>query len=113
MSEGVLLPMWLVVIMSVAAIASIYRHVMVPLARIYLRERERNLNVQLRSDLSRQLPEVLKIGRKARVELFANRPEVKQAITEAVAEGQGTREVLEYKVLEYANELTPGLYSLF
>jgi glycerol-3-phosphate O-acyltransferase len=113
MSEGVLLPVWLVVVMSVAAIASIYRHVLVPVARIYLRARERNLNVQLRSDLSRQLPEVLKIGRKARVELFANRPEVKQAITDAVAEGQGTREVLEYKVLEYANELTPGFYSLF
>ena len=113
MSEGVLLPVWLVVVMSVAAIASIYRHVLAPLARIYLRARERNLNVQLRSDLSRQLPEVLKIGRKARVELFANRPEVKQAITDAVAQGQGTREVLEYKVLEYANELTPGFYSLF
>jgi glycerol-3-phosphate O-acyltransferase len=113
MSEGVLLPVWLVVVMSVAAIASIYRHVLAPLARIYLRARERNLNVQLRSDLSRQIPEVLKIGRKARVELFANRPEVKQAITDAVAQGQGTREVLEYKVLEYANELTPGFYSLF
>lgn len=112
MTSAIALPMWLVIILAVAALASVWQNLLRPLLAIYIRDRERRLTQKLSTELSRKLPEVLNIGRKTRVELFTNKPEVRQAVTQAVHENQGTREVLEHKVHEYAEELTPGFNAL-
>ena len=113
MTDTVDIPIWLILVLALAAIASIYRHFILPLAKSYFVARESNLNRQLRTDLSRKLPEVLRIGRNTRIEMFINSAEVQAAIDQAVEDNQGTREMLEFKIMEYAKELTPGFYALF
>ncbi len=113
MTGTVLMPLWLVIVLAISAVASAYHHVLLPFIRMYLRSRERRIHQRLENELSRKLPEYLKIRRKTRIEMFLNKTEVKQAIAEAVKDNQGTKELLEYKVHEYAKELTPGFYALF
>ena len=113
MSETIGLPLWLVFLLAFAALVTLFRFLVKPIAKSWLSTRERSLNQQLRTDLSRKLPEVLRIGRKARIDLFINSSEVRAAVDQAVKENQGTREVLEYRVSEYARELVPGFYALF
>lgn len=113
MPDTVVLPFWLVVLLGLTAIVSSYHHVFGPLLRRYLRKKEGQTKARLSSHLSRQLPEVLQVGRKARIEFFLNKPFVKEAIQSAVSQGQGTQEILELRVQEYAKELTPGFYALF
>ncbi|MGB0960180.1 MAG: 1-acyl-sn-glycerol-3-phosphate acyltransferase [Halocynthiibacter sp.] len=113
MPDAITLPFWLVALLGIAAISSSYHHVFGPLMRWYLRGREVAIKERLSQNLSRDLPEILRIRRKARVTLFVNKPEVRDAIDAAVHDGQGTHEILETKVEEYANELTPGFYALW
>lgn len=113
MTDAVVLPFWLALLLFVSAILSLWHHAIKPLVASFLESRERRLNQRLSNELTRQLPEVFRIGRRTRMELFVNSPEVQAAITEAEANSQGTREILDAKAKEYAHEMIPGFYAVF
>lgn len=113
MTDAVILPFWLALVLFVSALLSLWHHVIKPLLALFLESRERRLNQSLSHELTRKLPEVFRIGRRTRMELFVNNPEVQKAISEAEADSQGTREILDARAKEYANELIPGFYALF
>lgn len=113
MSELIMLPLWLVLLLSVSAVISLWHHVLRPLIAGLLLTRERRLNQRLSSELSRKLPEVFRVKRSARIELFINSPAVQAAMAEIEEQGGGTRELLDARAREYANEMIPGFYALF
>lgn len=113
MSELIMLPLWLVLLLSLSALLSFWHHVFRPLLAALLSTRERRLHQRLSGELSRKLPEVFKVRRSARIELFINSPAVQAALLEVEEQGGGTRELLDARAREYANEMIPGFYALF
>lgn len=113
MSEAISLPLWLVILLALSALTSLWYQVIVPVGRVLLSRRERRINQRLSNELSRNLPEIFKIRRKTRIELFLNKPAVQQAITECEEANEGTRDILQARATAYANELIPGFYALF
>ena len=113
MNTVISLPLWLVVLLSLAAIVSLNSHLLKPLFRWWLREREQRFNERLKHDLSRKLPEIFNLRRKTRIDMFLNKPAVKTAIAKAVHDNQGTQEVVFAKARTYATEMTPEFYALF
>ncbi len=113
MNAVVTLPLWLVILLSLAAIASLNSHLLKPLIRWWLRDREQRFNERLKHNLSRKLPEIFNLRRKTRIDMFLNKPAVKAAIAKAVHDNQGTQEVVYAKAHTYATEMTPEFYALF
>jgi glycerol-3-phosphate O-acyltransferase len=113
MPDNILMPFWLVAVLALAALLSIYRHIIGPLLRLFVTSREKAITERVSQALSRKIPDILSIRRRTRIEMFVNNEEVLRAIDQAVHEGQGTKEVLQHRVREFAEELTPGFYALF
>ena len=113
MNSVVSLPLWLVALLSLAAIVSLNSHLLKPLLRWWLRDREQRFNEQLKHELTRKLPEIFNLPRKTRIDLFLNKPEVKAAIAKEVQANRGTQGIIEARARTYISELTPEFYALF
>ncbi len=113
MNAVVTLPLWLVALLSLAAIVSLNSHLLKPLIRWWLRDREQRFSERLKHNLTRELPEIFNLRRKTRIDLFLNKPAVKVAIAQAVQDKQGTPEIVAAKARTYVTEMTPEFYALF
>ena len=113
MNTAVSLPIWLLVLLSLAAIVSLNSHLIRPLLRWWLRDREQRFNEQLKIQLTRELPQIFNLRRRTRIDIFLNKPAVKAAIAKEVQENRGTQEIVEARARTYISELTPEFYALF
>lgn len=113
MFSSVAMPLWAFIIVIGFTIAGIHHYLITPTLQWLIRSREKRMNEKLSHTLSRKLPKAFQIRRKTRVELFLNKPSVKQLI-EAAIQAEPEREAdIRKQARAYADEMTPGFFALF
>lgn len=113
MLSSVAIPIWLVLIISLFALAGFHHYIAFPIFQWFIRSREQRLNENLQHSLSRKLPKVFQIKRKTRIELFLNQKPVQQAIEQAIQINPEQEAHIRKNTRAYADEMTPGFFALF
>lgn len=115
MSSGVVLPLWLVVIISVLAILSFLDRMLIPSVRWALRRRANKAINELNTRLKLQIKPFKMTKRQVLTDRLVYDAEVLHAIDEYARDNKVPREVAMEKVKRYAREIVPSFsaYAYF
>lgn len=113
MLDEISLPLWLVTVLFLLSGASLYHYFFAPIAQWLIQNQERQVNEKLENNLSRKPPDIFKLNRRTRIDLFYNHPGVKNLVDTEVAKNNIPRKEIEARVRTYITEMTPGFSALF
>ncbi|HEX7242854.1 MAG TPA: 1-acyl-sn-glycerol-3-phosphate acyltransferase [Longimicrobiaceae bacterium] len=108
MTQGVLLPLWLVVLLAALAAWAALERVLVPGVRWFLRQRTNRVIEQVNTRLRIELPPFKLTKRRVLIDRLTYDPRVMEAVDEHAREKGMPREVVMARVERYAREIVPA-----
>ena len=114
MTDAVLLPAWLVVVLSLLALTALLDRLLVPSVRWFIRQRTLRVIDEVNARLRIEIRPFQRTRRDVLVDRLLYDPRVQEAVEERVREGT-PRDVVMHRVERYAREIVPAFnaYAYF
>ena len=108
MSEAVLLPFWLFLVLAALAAWAVLERMLVPGARWFVRQRTNRVIEEINTRLPFELPPFKLTRRQVLIDRLVYDPRVMEAVDAHAREGGMPREVVVARVERYAREIVPA-----